>query len=181
MGKSIHVNYLEASPGQETAHVLRYYIAKGFLEPEDTVIELGCGSGYGAYMLSKVGCSIHAFDIENSFAEPYRKIPNIKFEQADLRGRALPEADVIVAMEFIEHTENPGEIVCEIKKKAKRFIILSYPQKPTAGLDPTHKSNLVPNKVKAWIEDEKWYCFFEHSFGLSLIQVYKYYPKGWKR
>lgn len=174
MGIAQNLNYLKPHWGQELTHALRYYLSRAFVEPEDIVLDLGCGYGYGSCMLATVAKEVIVFDIEGFFLKQYERT-NIKFKKVDLRNYSLPEADVIVAIEFLEHTECPREIINEIKIKAGKFIILSYPRRPTTGLDFTHLSNLIPEEVKAWIEDNHWVCIFEHIFGLSLLQVFKNY------
>lgn len=174
MGKAMSIDYQTARTGQELLHALRYYLARGFVEPDDVVLDLGAGTGYGSYMLSLVAKEVFAYDIEDNFGKSYER-KNINFQKIDLRNFSLPVADAVVGIEFIEHTEKPKQIVEEIKKKARKFIILSYPQRPTAGLDPTHLSNLESEEVRTWIEDQNWLCIFEHSFGLSIFQVFKHY------
>lgn len=174
MGKSMNVDYLNPKSGQEIVHAIRYYVARAFVEPGDIVLDLGAGTGYGSHMLSKVAKEVFAYDIEKDFV---KRADNINFTQADLENFVIPKAHIAVALEFLEHTKNPKDMTGKIKEKTINFIILSYPQKPTAGLDPTHLSNLKKDEVKTWIEDKSWRCIFEHSFGLSILQVFKHYDQ----
>jgi len=178
MGKAMSIEYLNPALGQESAHVFRYYMARGMVEPEDTVLDLGSGTGYGSFMLSKVAKKVLAFDIEEDLGESYRK-PNIEFQKLDLCDYPLPEADVIVALEFIEHLRDPKKMALEIKRKAKKFIVLSFPKTPTSKLDITHLSDPNPAEVRSWIEDKNWILNFESDwFGLSIIQAYRYSFRG---
>lgn len=187
MGKSIRINYLNPRSEQEKIHALRYYIARAFIESGDTVLDLGCGSGYGSLMLSKIAKKVLAFDINKSFEDKFGA-PNIEFLNKDIRGLSLPEADVIVAIESIEHTEKPEDLILEIKKKARKFIIISYPKFATSKLDSSHLSDPNPKEIRVLIENKSWLqkdnkssgigwrWFFEHNdLHVCTLQVYKNY------
>jgi SAM-dependent methyltransferase len=111
-------------------HRFRYHLAKGFIDPLDDVLDLGCGTGYGSDILSEVTLDVTAYDKDEANINAARKNHKgccIIYKLADLETMELPEADVAVAFEFLEHLYKPLEFIENLKKKIHKFIICSVP------------------------------------------------------
>src|ERR1044071_9460864 len=87
------------------------------------VLDLGCGAGMGTYLYSLVARHVIAVDydinaIEEAKAWPYPK-ENVQFIHGDITDpdflAKLPQADVCVAFEILEHVEEPAGVLRDLK------------------------------------------------------------------
>lgn len=96
----------------------RYQFALKYLEGK-TVIDLGCGAGLGTYLYSMVAAKVYAVDYDARTIEHAKRHPfppgKVEFLHLDLREPAdiakLPCADVCVALEVLEHIEDPAAVL----------------------------------------------------------------------
>jgi len=117
--------------GTSRAHLMRYFIARGFIEPNDEVLDACCGTGYGSQLLSTHCQKITGIDYNDdaiALAED-RKIKNAFFilDDIDNLERYDLNVDVTVCLETLEHLRNPQKFVETIAKITKRLIIFSVP------------------------------------------------------
>jgi 2-polyprenyl-3-methyl-5-hydroxy-6-metoxy-1,4-benzoquinol methylase len=92
------------------------------------LLDLGAGSGFSSYRLAQAGFQVIAVDINTEQFVP-TQIPCIK---ADMNGPVPAEngsIDTVVALEIIEHLENPKAFLREIGRVLKPggSLILSTP------------------------------------------------------
>ena len=95
----------------------RYEFALNFIDGKEHVLDVPCGSGYGAAVLASSAARVYAIDIDESVigaAEDKYDYHNISFVAGDMMVCDLPKVDVIVCFEGLEHV-TPG------KKLIKRF------------------------------------------------------------
>ena len=100
------------------AHVARYAWALQYAAGR-RVVDLGCGAGYGAFMLSWVAESVLGVDVSAeaiAFARERFPAGNLRFEVADLTEGVPPVehavgADLYVAFEFLEHIDDPAALL----------------------------------------------------------------------
>ncbi len=114
-------------------HLLRYRFASYFT-PGCRVLDLGCGTGYGAFLLAdKARLVVGADNSEEAvqYAREHYRRPNLRFEAADCR--SLPfEAnafDVVTLFEVIEHLPEQEACLNEVKRvlKSSGLLLLSTP------------------------------------------------------
>jgi SAM-dependent methyltransferase len=97
----------------------------------DVLVDLGCGRGDCARWLSGsfrtyIGCDILRYD-------GFRESASVEFRQADLNRPPYPVddgfADVVTAIETIEHLENPRALVREMARIARGggWLIVTTP------------------------------------------------------
>lgn len=99
------------------------------------VLELGCGDGYGSFILAKKAKTIIATDIDKktiSEAQKKYKLRGLKF--ACLDALSLPyedEFDVVISFQVIEHVKDVRLYLSNIKKVLKKngVFILSTPNR----------------------------------------------------
>jgi 2-polyprenyl-3-methyl-5-hydroxy-6-metoxy-1,4-benzoquinol methylase len=93
----------------------RYEFALGLIEEGEDVIDVPCGAGYGSALLAGAGTNVFAMDLDEESIEYARDnygYPNIEFVKGDMMHDALPEADVVVCIEGLEHI-TPGEALIQ--------------------------------------------------------------------
>jgi SAM-dependent methyltransferase len=130
MGNPIRYPLTVGMGGQERIHRFRYHFARGYVEPEDTVLDIGCGLGYGSKILSKVAKKVIGFDLDERYVESAKGLcrENDEFFQADaLSLKEYPKCDVSVAMEILEHTFEPYEVARKMMEATKKYIVFSVP------------------------------------------------------
>ena len=86
-------------------HLVRYKFVTGFLKPDDAVLDIACGTGYGSRMLSDFCGYVTGIDVNidavNYAAKNYGG-KNREFYQGDVL-KIRGQYDVIVSFETIEH------------------------------------------------------------------------------
>nr|WP_246429706.1 methyltransferase domain-containing protein [Prosthecomicrobium pneumaticum] len=123
-------------------HLHRYAACRPFAE-DRTVLDLGCGVGYGTALLGARAARIEGLDHDPAtIAEAerhYGGADRIAFRVGD--ATALPYAaasfDLVVAFEIIEHVDAPAQqrLVAEIRRVLRPggLAIVSTPNRPVYG------------------------------------------------
>ncbi|WP_449536656.1 class I SAM-dependent methyltransferase [Ferdinandcohnia sp. Marseille-Q9671] len=124
-----------------------------YLEEKSTILDAGCGDGYGAFLLSKRGYHVVGVDISAEMIEKANirsQSDNLSFTQADLT--ALPFKDEtfsgVMAVNSLEWTEVPLDAINEIKRVTKTGgVICVGLLGPTAGPRQNAFRRLYEEKV----------------------------------
>ena len=117
-------------------HVARYEFACDYVENKK-VLDIACGTGYGAAILRKSGASyVLGVDISNdaiSFAKAQYSEYGIEFKTGDILETKLPESsfDVVVSFETLEHINDQDAGLLALKRLAKPLgkVIISSPNR----------------------------------------------------
>lgn len=185
MGRSINARLEKGMDGQVLFHRFRYHLGCGFVTSGDTVLDLGCGTGYGTEMLAKIAKKVIAVDIDEaqiSANKDYYKEDNIEFIYNNMEKWEFPEVDVAVAFETIEHTYEPKKVIDKLKKSVRKYIVASVPvgelfinidgDMQVQG-DSTHHSVFgSPTDFVDMFVDERWKEFMTFRTGVTLICVF---------
>lgn len=125
------------------------------------VLDLGCGSGYGAAFLADVANSVVGVDVDGEaveFASKRYGRPNLQYRRVEA-GRSLPfpdaEFDVVLSFQVIEHVEDDEAYVREAYRVLKNggvFVVVT----------PDRKHRLLPWQ-KPW---NRWHLREYSSKGL---------------
>lgn len=87
-------------------HLARYRFAQQFIQ-DKTVLELGCGKGYGAFVLAQVAKSVVACDLNAdslAFAKKHYAAKNLEYKKENVTESGIfHKFDVAVSFEVIEH------------------------------------------------------------------------------
>lgn len=127
-------------------HKERYEFAKRSVKGK-IVAELGCGTGYGTYLLTKAGAKkIYAIDVSKeaiTYAKRHYYHRNIEYSVADALHVTLPSnsIDCVIAFEVIEHIKKDTHFLKEVFRILKKngIFILSTPNKDLSlGDNPYH-------------------------------------------
>lgn len=89
-------------------HLQRYAFATRYCWQKE-VVDLACGSGYGAYLLSMVAKSVKGTDLSEeavTYALDHFRAYNLEYGLDDIT-KGIPYGEVYTAFECLEHLENP--------------------------------------------------------------------------
>jgi ubiquinone/menaquinone biosynthesis C-methylase UbiE len=134
-------------------HLHRYAFAQSYVSNK-TVLDIACGEGYGSNLLAEnaevvIGVDIDQLTIDAARSK-YTK-QNLKFQSGSVTEIPLPNNffDVAISFETIEHTDQHGEMLREIKRVLKKdgILIISTPDKDYFAQfntynNPFHKKEL---------------------------------------
>jgi 2-polyprenyl-3-methyl-5-hydroxy-6-metoxy-1,4-benzoquinol methylase len=131
------------------SHELRYRIASGFVGPDDTVLDAGCGTGYGRDILrAKVYIGLDKNPISDSRFTYYDFEENYKCTIFD-----STKFDVFVGLEIIEHLDPVGYFI-RLARNARKWIVISTPIVPNSN--PFHKQQFTEDMIVAMFNDDPW-------------------------
>ena len=134
---------LDAPALHMAQHAARYAWALRLCE-DRRVLDVGCGVGYGSYMLSWVARSVTAFDVDPSaIAMARERYADVDYRLADVTSAGIPDADVAVCFEVLEHVSDPRAVLRAVIAAAP-VSVFSFPNPLLAG------SHLNPHHVSDW-------------------------------
>jgi len=106
-------------------HEFAYRCAKSHLEKGGKILDLGCGTGYGAASLAASGAEVTAVDVSEESIEYARRAharAGVTFRQ--LEGARLPFGDetfdLVVSFQVIEHVADDAGFVAEAARVLRR-------------------------------------------------------------
>jgi SAM-dependent methyltransferase len=115
--------------GPNNPHIARYFLARGFIMPWETVLDAACAQGYGSKIIALAAKKVYGYEVdEGCIADAKLDNPeNCEFKVMDLDTCELPDVDVAVVFETIEHLNDMYHFTEQLRKHVKRCIIVSVP------------------------------------------------------
>ena len=117
-------------------HLTRYLFASQIVK-DKTVLDLGCGSGYGSFILKNTGHAKKVIGIDISsdainYAKENYDDNDINFRIGDIRklnSIKNNSIDIVVSFEVLEHIREQGKMLSEVKRILKKngLLIISTP------------------------------------------------------
>lgn len=139
-------------------HKLTYEYALQFVEGK-TVLDAGCGTGYGSNMLASRARRVTAVDLSADaidYCRTHSAAPNLDFVQMDVTQLGFHRVfDVAVSFQVIEHLPDPGAFLSGLKQAVVPggTIILATPnaRSPRTGdaANPFHCSEMNYDELHA--------------------------------
>lgn len=128
----------ESNLNEIKVNLERYLFALQFCK-DKIVLDTGCGAGLGTYLYSLIAKRVIAVD-HNEDALNYAKrfpveYPKVHFIKLDLEKDLLPDHEITIALEVIEHLEKPDYFLSQLKGKE---IVFSIPI-PSLSISKFHK------------------------------------------
>lgn len=118
-------------------HIYRYSLVKKWIKDKDKILDIACGIGYGAQLMSE-GMDIQYIGVDKivpsqNFVNYGKFISNVDLNtwSADFSW------DISVCFETLEHIDDPSCLVNELKK-ANKYVFISVPTRPTKHMNPYH-------------------------------------------
>lgn len=117
-------------------HLMRYAWASLFCY-NTHVVDLGCGTGYGSYILSMTAKSVVGYDINPrviDYAQENFRAPNLKFVQADIEFASIAQdVNMVIAFEVLEHLDSDvaESIIHYMTRRKKGLFLFSVPVEKT--------------------------------------------------
>lgn len=108
-------------------HVARYEWAARLVEPGASVLDYGCGIGYGSAVMSLKAGKVYGFDVDDETIAYARKTwgrENVEF--ARVGDRFIDGVGLATAFEVIEHIEDPAHMLRAIGEVAP-VLLASVP------------------------------------------------------
>jgi SAM-dependent methyltransferase len=138
----------------EAEHLARYWWAARLCTAK-RVLDAGCGTGYGSNILAESGATeVVGLDIDSAVLEAARESAHqlVSLEVGDVR--KLPFADasfeVAVCFEVIEHVDEPGTVLDELRRvlRAEGILLVSSPNRDVYPPgNPHHKHEFRPDEL----------------------------------
>jgi SAM-dependent methyltransferase len=115
----------------EEIHLTAAEVARDYFAPGGKVLDLGAGAGALSLRLADAGFAVTAFDYA---ADNFRLHGHVPFVSADLNGdfaESVPSqsVDAVIAVEIVEHLENPRHLVRQAMQALKPggYLFLTTP------------------------------------------------------
>lgn len=129
-------------------------------ETNTTVLDCGCGIGYGSKMLVDSKNVVSALDIDQETVDfAYKNYPGPTYEQIDLNEEFVIEGfQVGVAFEVIEHLDNPENLLRALKHCEKLYA--SVPNQEVfpwqESFLPFHKRHYTKKEFEILLNTTGW-------------------------
>lgn len=158
-------------------HVARYRFASG--KVRGSVLDAGCGCGYGTSILAGVADQVRAVDRSEEavrYAIEHWQRKNIVFRQADVLCRFGAMFDWAVAFEIVEHVEDASRFLKNLRSHAARLLI-SAPNEDGIPFNPVkfpfHVRHYREREMIAALAEAGWSVTgIWHQFGkVSPVEI----------
>jgi SAM-dependent methyltransferase len=144
-------------------HRVRYEWAAGLVRSDDSVLDVGCGVGYGSTLLATNAKLVQGVDVDEetiAYARKYWARDRVIFEVADASALSLSDSnkfDFVVMFEVVEHLVMPELYLRSLHGALSEnaTLLLSVPNEPvvqhTIDLNPFHIRHYTPDELRQLI------------------------------
>ena len=152
-----HVQQNDALKDKNSIALQRYEFAIECLKDSDIkeVIDLGCGMGYGTYMLGHnhnvlgVDFCQKAIDYANKNYPGNYRVEDLE----DPEAHTIFEADAVVCLEVLCQLKDPKNFISRIKAKE---LVISAPIDPDPNDGYKYRLNISARRFRRWMKVNGW-------------------------
>ena len=145
-------------------HVERYRWAAGVLADQQgrTVLDLGCGVGYGAYLMAvEAGAKVAAVDRDRvaiEYAREHYAHDGVTFYHRDIQDLSTGQLEMITAFEIIEHTPAALEVLALLPVKVLVGSVPNELENPfvEGRGNPEHYRHFTPGQITGELLKAGW-------------------------
>lgn len=161
----------------------------------DSTIDVGTGTGYGAWMMAKADLTVVAYEIDQAaidYGNHHYNHDNLVRIQADIAELTIPDVDVLTAFEIVEHSHSAPAFLERAANHAK-WLVASVPNEDVVPFETSkhrqHVRHYTPSQFREELEAAGWEVValgcqvgkrgtdakvtFKHTAGRTLIAVAK--------
>jgi len=135
----------------ESVHAPLYRLASALVAGD--VLDAGCGSGYGAGILTDAGCRVTGLDVDPTACEFARNFSGCPVVCGSLEALPFETAsfDAVVAVESVEHVQDDRAMFAEIARVLRPcgHIVITTPMRGAHGMSPFHVREYLPEEITA--------------------------------
>ena len=158
--------------------LFQYKYIEPYLEPGNVVLDVACGTGYGAKWLNDHNVVVYGVD-KSSEAIEYatHRYPDIQFIQSLAENLPFPDAffDIILSVETIEHISDDISFLKEVHRVLKPGgkILLTTPHHGFGN--PFHVREYYRDEfvevLSRWFDIDKWIWITDDERWMELICI----------
>jgi SAM-dependent methyltransferase len=156
-------------------HIERYAIVRQFVYGR--TVDCACGVGYGTHLLAKNAdvTRIYGVDADGpSIAHARQEFggDKIEFVHGDIETVTLPDIDVLVSLETIEHLHDPRVLQDFCRRCGVRELMVSFPAKKTTHYNPHHHWDLsLQDVLEVFADDFVMINNFSYTFDTQFVHL----------
>ncbi|WP_439886999.1 class I SAM-dependent methyltransferase [Pseudomonas sp. MBLB4123] len=168
-------------------------LVRGFaIGPEDSVLDIGCGEGGYALFSARQGAEMILADVDAEKLETARQrlqaetARSVQTLVTDANPIPLPDARVskVVAMEVLEHVDDPAQFMAELVRVAKpgAQFLLSVPDEVIEGVQQHIAPSVYfekPNHIRIFKRGELKQLAVEAGLVVEHSMQYGFYHSVW--
>lgn len=137
-----------------------------------SVLDLGCGLGGYSKVLAEAGLDVQALDVVPEYVERARSI-GVDAEAYD--GERVPLADgsvdTVILLEVVEHLDDPGRLLREARRVARRNVLVTTPNCTQDFADvPVEFSHMLDVDHRQFFTESSLRELLDGVFGSSVVE-----------
>jgi ubiquinone/menaquinone biosynthesis C-methylase UbiE len=130
------------------------------------LLDLGCGLGGYAHLLAKRGHTVKALDVNPEYVRVARDL-GVDAETFDGTSIPLPDdaVDTVFMVEVLEHVPQPERILPELRRVARRNVIITVPNNTQSFAAPVEWSHMLEVDHKNFFTRDSLQALLRSTFG----------------
>lgn len=158
-------------------HIARYNLALSSIDGSIVHLDVGCGSGYGTWLTSRLAHKVLGVDIDQETIDYAKK--NYPSENIVYRKDNVEEMDFgvgvydsITCFEVLEHLNYPHDVADKLWKSLRSGgkLFYSVPVNEEEGYNPHHKHIFNPTQAMSLFADKDAKYNFYRQVGINFYK-----------